>query len=220
MKEFEGKSELGPYGDFVMQMDWVVGQINNTLKKTGLDQNTLLFFTSDNGVGPVAHKMMKDKGHNSSEKFRGMKAFRYEGGHRVPFIAKWPGNLGAGATSESTINFTDFFATFAELLDVDYKENFPSAVDSFSFLSAMIDPEKRFSRPPMIHRMNAMRVDDLKWIHPKRTHPFEKTSPDEYQVFDLQKDPGEQTNIAEQNVDRSKEFFKIYQTFNRNIKLK
>ncbi|MDA1078987.1 MAG: sulfatase-like hydrolase/transferase, partial [Verrucomicrobia bacterium] len=55
MKEFAGKSGLGPYGDFLMQMDWVVGQINDALKKTGLDQNTLLFFTSDNGVGPVAH---------------------------------------------------------------------------------------------------------------------------------------------------------------------
>ncbi len=220
MKKFAGKSGLGPYGDFLMQMDWVVGQINNTLKKTGLDQSTLLFFTSDNGVGPVAHKMMKQKGHMSSEKFRGMKAYRYEGGHRVPFIAKWPGKLEAGTTSESTINFTDFFATFAELLDVDFEEEFPSAVDSFSFLSAMFDSEKRFSRPPMIHGINAMRVDDWKWIHPKRTHPFEKTSPEEYQVFDLQKDPGEQINIAEQNVHRSKEFFKIYEILNRNRKLK
>ena len=86
MSKFEGKSGLGPYGDFVMQMDWVVGQINDSLKKTGLDKNTMLIFTSDNGVSPVAHKMMhKQKGHESSEKFRGMKAFRYEGGHRVPF---------------------------------------------------------------------------------------------------------------------------------------
>jgi arylsulfatase A-like enzyme len=79
-----------------MQMDWVVGQINQALKKNGLDQNTLLIFTSDNGVGPVAHKMMKAQGHASSEKFRGMKAHRYEGGHRVPFIAKWPRQTGLG----------------------------------------------------------------------------------------------------------------------------
>ena len=69
--------------------------------------------------------MMKQDGHMSSEKFRGMKAFRYEGGHRVPFIAKWPGKLAAGTTSESTINFTDFFATFADLLKVNLEKEFP-----------------------------------------------------------------------------------------------
>jgi len=220
MKEFAGKSGLGPYGDFLMQMDWVVGQINDALKKTGLDQDTLLFFTSDNGVGPVAHKMMKDKGHHSSEKFRGMKAFRYEGGHRVPFIAKWPGKLPAGTTSESTINFTDFFATFAELLKISLKNEFPSAVDSHSFFPALYEPEKRFPRPPMVHRLNALRANDWKWIHPGRTTPFEKTSLEEYELYDLKTDPGEQTNIADQNVQHSKEFLKIYQSFNQNIKLK
>ena len=220
MKKFAGKSGLGPYGDFLLQMDWVVGQINDALKKTGLDQNTLFFFTSDNGVGPVAHKMMKQNGHMSSEKFRGMKAFRYEGGHRVPFIAKWPGILAAGTTSESTLNFTDFFATFAELLKVNLEKEFPSAVDSHSFLTALHKPEKRFPRPPMIHRLNALRVSDWKWIHPGRTTPFEKTSLEDYQLYDLKTDPGEQTNIAEKNANRSEEFFKIYQTFNQNRKLK
>ena len=203
MKEFAGKSGLGPYGDFLMQMDWVVGQINDALKKTGLDQNTLLFFTSDNGVGPVAHKVMKAQGHASSEKFRGMKAFRYEGGHRVPFIAKWPGELAAGTTSESTINFTDFFATFAELLSIDLKEEFPTAVDSQSFLTALLKPEKRFPRPPMVHRLNALRVGNWKWIHPDRKTPFEKTKPGEYALYDLRKDPGEQTNLAAENQNCS-----------------
>ncbi|NDH17318.1 MAG: arylsulfatase, partial [Opitutae bacterium] len=76
MKKFRGKSGLGDYGDFVMQLDWVVGEINQALKKNGLHQNTLLIFTSDNGAGPVAHKRMKAQGHASSEKFRGMKAHR------------------------------------------------------------------------------------------------------------------------------------------------
>ena len=220
MKKFVGKSGLGAYGDFLMQLDWVVGQINDALKKTGLDQNTLLFFTSDNGVGPVAHKMMKQDGHMSSGKFRGMKAFRYEGGHRVPFIAKWLGKLAAGTTSESTINFTDFFATFAELLKVNLEKEFPSALDSHSFLTALYEPEKRLPRPPMIHRLNALRVDDWKWIHPGRTTPFEKTIPEEYELYDLKTDPGEQSNIAEKNEKRSEEFFKIYQAFNQNRKLK
>jgi arylsulfatase A len=220
MKEFAGKSGLGPYGDFLMQMDWVVGQINDALKKTGLDQNTLLFFTSDNGVGPVAHKVMKAQGHASSEKFRGMKAFRYEGGHRVPFIAKWPGKLAAGTTSESTINFTDFFATFAELLSINPKEKFPTAVDSHSFLTALLKPEKRFLRPPMIHRLNALRVDEWKWIHPDRKTTFEKTKPREYELYDLQKDPGEQTNLAAENQKLMDKFYQTYQKFDQEIKLK
>ena len=71
----------------------------------------------------------------------------------------------------------------------------------------------------MIHRLNALRVDDWKWIHPGRT-TFEKTSPEEYELYDLKTDPGEQTNIAEQNFQRSKEFLEIYQAFNQNRKLK
>ena len=220
MKEFAGKSGLGPYGDFLMQMDWVVRQINDALKKTGLDQNTLLFFTSDNGVGPVAHKVMKAQGHASSEKFRGMKAFRYEGGHRVPFITKWPGKLAAGTTSESTINFTDFFATFAELLSIDLKEEFPTAVDSQSFLTALLEPEKRFPRPPMVHRLNALRVGNWKWIHPDRKTTFEKTKPREYELYDLQKDPGEQTNLAAENQKLGDKFYQTYQKFDQEIKLK
>ena len=220
MKKFQGKSGLGNYGDFVMQMDWVVGQINQALKKAGLEQNTLLFFTSDNGVGPIAHKMMKQKGHQSSEKFRGMKALRYEGGHRVPFIAKWPGKLKPGTTSKSTINFTDFFATFAELLGVNQEEEFPTAVDSQSFFTALHEPEKRFHRPPMVHRLNALRVDDWKWIHPDRKTRFEKTKPEDYALYDLQKDPGEQNNLAAENQKLADKFFQIYKKFDQEIKLK
>lgn len=220
MKKFRGKSGLGDYGDFVMQLDWVVGEINQALKKNGLEQNTLLIFTSDNGTGPVAHKMMKAQGHASSEKFRGMKAHRYEGGHRVPFIAKWPGKAKVGTTSNSTINCTDFFATFAELLGVDPKEEFPTAVDSQSFLAALFEPEKRFPRPPMVHRLNALRVDDWKWLHPERKTRFEKTKPEDYALYDLQKDPGEQKSLASEYPKLAEEFFETYKKFDQEIKLK
>jgi arylsulfatase A-like enzyme len=93
-------------------------------------------------------------------------------------------------------------------------------LDSHSFLTALYEPEKRLPRPPMIHRLNALRVDDWKWIHPGRTTPFEKTIPEEYELYDLKTDPGEQSDIAEKNEKRSEEFFKIYQAFNQNRKLK
>ena len=220
MKKFRGKSGLGDYADFVMQLDWVVGEINQALKKTGLEQNTLLIFTSDNGTGPVAHKVMKAHGHASSEKFRGMKAHRYEGGHRVPFIAKWPGKAKAGTTSNSTINCTDFFATFAELLSVNPNEEFPTAVDSQSFLTALLEPEKRFPRTPMVHRSNALRVDDWKWIHPDRSTRFAKTIPQEYELYDLQRDPGEQTNLATENQKLMGKLYQTYKKFDQEIKLK
>jgi arylsulfatase A-like enzyme len=220
MKKFQGKSGLGDYGDFVMQLDWVVGEINQALKKTGLERNTLLIFTSDNGTGPPAYKAMSDQGHASSERYRGMKASGYEGGHRVPFIAKWPGKLIAGTTSESTINFTDFFATFSEMLDLDHKKEFPSAVDSQSFLAALFEPEKRFPRPPMVHRLNALRVDDWKWLHPDRKTHFEKTKPEDYELYDLQKDPGEQKSLASEYPKLAEEFFETYKKFDQEIKLK
>jgi arylsulfatase A-like enzyme len=203
-----------------MQLDWVVGEINQALKKTGLEQNTLLIFTSDNGTGPVAHKVMKAQEHASSEKFRGMKAHRYEGGHRVPFIAKWPGWTKAGYTSWSTINFTDFFATFAELLTINPNEEFPTAVDSQSFLTALLEPEKRFPRLPMVHRLNALRVDDWKWLHPDRKTRFEKTKPKEYAIYNLQEDPGEQNNLAAEHPNLAEEFFQTYKKFDQEIKLK
>ena len=68
--------------------------------------------------------------------------------------------------------------------------------------------------------MNALRVDDWKWIHPGRTTSFEKTRVEEYELYDLKKDPGEENNIADQNFQRCKEFLKIYQAFNQNRKLK
>ena len=220
MKKFQGKSGLGDYGDFVMQLDWVVGEINQALKRLGLERNTLLIFTSDNGTGPPAYKAMSDQGHASSERYRGMKASGYEGGHRVPFIAKWPGKLTAGTTSESTINFTDFFATFSEMLDLDHKKEFPSAVDSQSFLAALFEPEKRFPRPPMVHRLNALRVDDWKWLHPERKTRLEKTKPEDYALYDLQKDPGEQKSLASEYPKLAEEFFETYKKFDQEIKLK
>ena len=100
-KQFHGKSGLGPYGDFVMQLDDVVGQINKALQETGLAPNTLLIFTSDNGPGPGAWRQMGEQGHASSGILRGHKANCWEGGHRVPFIAKWPGRIPAVRRSES-----------------------------------------------------------------------------------------------------------------------
>lgn len=90
-KGWHGKSEINPYGDFVMMIDNYIGELTKTIKDAGIEENTLIIFTSDNGCSPRANfEELIAKGHNPSSIFRGHKADIFEGGHRVPFIAKWP----------------------------------------------------------------------------------------------------------------------------------
>ena len=114
-KEFIGKSGAGMYGDFVMMVDDVVGQILASLDRAGMSENTLVLFSSDNG--PVWYAKDTERfGHRSVGPLRGAKGSVWEGGHRVPLIAKWPGHVQAGVKNDHTVSFVDFFATFAELV--------------------------------------------------------------------------------------------------------
>ena len=134
--EFKGKSGLdNPYGDFVLMVDGVVGNIMNTLEKLGISENTIVFFASDNGCSPEADfEQLATKGHNPSYIFRGHKADIYEGGHRVPYIVRWPARVKPGK-SDQLLCTTDLFATLADLLNIGYDDNV--AEDSYSFLSAL-----------------------------------------------------------------------------------
>ncbi len=114
MEEFRGKSMGGLYGDFVAQVDDAVGQVLATIDRSGLSANTLVIFTSDNG--PVWYpEDIKKFGHSAAGNWRGMKGDVWEAGHRMPFIARWPGKIAAGTQSEQTICFTDMMATFASV---------------------------------------------------------------------------------------------------------
>lgn len=136
--EFKGKSGAGDFGDFVVQTDWTVGQVLDVLKRAGVADNTLVIFTSDNGpeitgeVKPGAYDRVKEFHHYSMGELRGAKRDAWEGGHRVPFIARWPGNIEAGKVSDATICHVDFMATVAAILDVKLSDS--AAVDSFSWL--------------------------------------------------------------------------------------
>ncbi len=113
-KEFIGKSGVGMYGDFVMTVDSVVGQVLGSLDKAGMSDNTLVLFSSDNG--PVWYdKDVQKFGHSSVGPLRGAKGSVWEGGHRMPFIVRWPGRVKAGTRSDHLVAFADVFATFAEL---------------------------------------------------------------------------------------------------------
>ena len=217
---FNGMSSLGAYADFVMQMDDELGQINQALKDTGLEEKTIVIFTSDNGTGPGAHYLMDQQEHKSSGPLRGAKASAYEGGHRIPFIAKWPGKIETNTQSNAVINGTDLFATFAELLEIDMKEKCPKiAPDSFSFYSCLINQSQEYKRPPMVVR-ESIRIGDWKLISPRGKKEFDSLKMNDFEFYNIEADPAEKTNMAASNPERVKEIYKEFKDFMDQRKLK
>ncbi|MDF7825295.1 arylsulfatase [Pontiellaceae bacterium B12227] len=134
--EFRGMSEAGPYGDFVCETDAMAGKIIQALEKGGFSDNTIIVFTADNGPEKYAFERYKNYGHWSSGNLRGLKRDVWEGGHRVPFVIKWPGRVQAGAISDETVSQVDLAATFAAMLGYDLTAK--EAVDSYD-LSPVLD---------------------------------------------------------------------------------
>jgi len=126
-KQFIGRSGAGLYGDFVCEVDWVVGEIITALDRKGVAENTLLIFTSDNGPereirvppDPGAYERIRVYGHYSMAHLRGIKRDTWEGGHRVPFIARWPGVTPPGAICDQLVSLGDLMATSAQLMGVE-----------------------------------------------------------------------------------------------------
>jgi arylsulfatase A-like enzyme len=144
---FAGKSKAGDYGDFVVQTDHVVGNILDALKGSGVMEKTLVILTSDNGpeitgeVRPGAYDRLKQYGHASMGILRGAKRDAWEGGHRVPFIARWPGKIQAGSSCDETICHVDLMATLAALLDVKLPAD--AGVDSVNILPALFGGKRQ-----------------------------------------------------------------------------
>ena len=148
--EWQGKSGLGKYGDFVMQTDNVVGEIQKALKRIGQVENTLFIFSSDNGCSKAAGiGNLAKQGHIVSAHLRGSKADLWDGGHRIPFIVKWPGKVKPGSESGQLICLTDLFATMSELLGAELPGG--SAEDSVSFLPALSGKKIVSTRNGVIH---------------------------------------------------------------------
>ena len=220
-KAFRGKSGLGDYADFVMQLDDIVGKINQALKDTGLDQNTLLIFTSDNGPGPHATRLMAAQDHHCAGPLRGSKASIYEGGHRVPFIAKWPGKVNPGTTSQATINFTDFFATFAELTDARMT-NYASATDSHSFLPVLLGTSKDHPRPAMINGNYSIRQGSWKLSSKgnKKSADITRISADQFELHNLADDLAEQHDLSDKEPEKAQQLLKELNAFIQQRSLK
>ena len=167
-EQWQGKSGLNPYGDFVLMVDDYMGQLMKAIEESGSAENTLVFFTSDNGCSPMARfDVLEEKGHDPSYIFRGHKADIYEGGHRVPFIVKWPARIKAGMVSDEIICTTDLFCTLASL--TGYKPGDEEGEDSYD-LTALFEnpaPEIPIREATVHHSINgsfAIRKGDWKLI--------------------------------------------------------
>lgn len=217
--EWKGKSGLNPYGDFVMMLDFYIGEIIKSTNYAGIEKNTLVIFTSDNGCSTAAnYKVLLEKGHNPSAIYRGTKADLFEGGHRVPFIAKWPNKIKKGSVSNETICTTDFMATCAEIVNYKLKPN--EAEDSFSMMPLLTNKKlkKSFREATVHHSINgsfAIKKGNWKLLlcpdsggwsypNPKKDQKVITTLP-KVQLYNLKDDPSETKNLESNNPEKVKE---------------
>lgn len=202
---FRTGHEIGVYGDFLSELDWSVGEILRTLDDTKLAENTIVIFTSDNGgvvkYEPIAHALIK--GHAVNGVLRGQKTDVYEGGVRVPLIARWPGMIPADSRDDSLVALTDMLATFADFFDTSLPAD--AGEDSFSFLGALLDkPARQVKREAIVNDsfqgLFAIRRGDWKLIlgqhgggASKKPIPFDAAKP-RGQLFHLGRDLPESVN--------------------------
>ena len=202
-----GKSGLNPYGDFVMQTDACIGAVLAAVDRHGLRENTLVIVTSDNGCSPQADfQTLRAKGHDPSGPLRGHKADIFEGGHRVPFIARWPAVVPAGTRTGQLVCLTDLLATASAILGEPLADN--EGEDSFSMLPTLKDPQADSPRTSCVHHsINgsfAVRAANWKlcfcpdsggWSEPRPNRKRAEALPPR-QLYDLSSDPGEQMNLV------------------------
>ena len=202
--EWRGKSGLGDFADFVMQTDAIVGRVLATLKKSGAAEKTLVIFTSDNGCAPyIGAKEMEAKGHFPSGPWRGYKADAWEGGHRVPFIVRWPGTVAPGTRCDALVQQTDIIATLAAALET--KLPIGAGEDSVSLLPLLrggTEPVREFSISHASSGLPALRRGSWKIIFGEGGGGFQRgANPDSGQLYDLATDPGEKKNLWASNPE-------------------
>lgn len=188
--DFLGLSGAGAYGDFVMETDYHVGNVLKFLDESGLANNTMVIFTSDNGPETTYKNRVTSYSHDSAGIYREGKRFIYEGGHRVPFVVRWPAGIDTpGRVWDKPVGQTDLLATFAEMLGVSLDDN--SGEDSVSFYDILRDDTANPTRLPMIQHdfEGRMAIRDGKW---KLIMPFDGAG---YELYDLDTDPTESSDV-------------------------
>ena len=199
-KEWEGKSGINIYADYVMETDAAVGKIISAIDSAGFKDDTIIFFSSDNGASYKADfPALLAAGHNPSSIFRGAKSDIWEGGHRVPFIVCWPEVVKAGSTCKDPICLTSLLATVADILRVQLPEG--AGVDSFSILPDMTNPDSGdATHKIIIHQsakgMLAVREGHWKFIAGNGSGGWAEGGDDKpFQLYDMDKDMRERNNL-------------------------
>lgn len=231
--KFKGKSGLNSaYADFVTMTDDTVKQVLDALKEAGVDENTLFIFTSDNGCSPEADfAELEKQGHDPSSIYRGHKADIFEGGHRVPFIVRWPAKVKAGTSCDDPTCLTDLLATMAEVLGQKLPAD--AGEDSVSMLPNLVGESKQPVREATVHhsingtfaiRQGKWKLIDAPhsggWSRPKPAQKALYTDLPEIQLYDLEEDPGETRNVSVENpgiVKMLKTLLKKYREDGRSV---
>lgn len=216
-ERFAGKSGMGPRGDVILQLDWAVGKVLETLDRLGLSQNTMIVFSSDNG--PVVDDGYQDQavellnGHTPAGPLRGGKYSAFDAGTRVPFIVSWPQKIKAGV-SPALVSQIDLLASFASLTGQTFDAT--TAPDTRNYLPALLGKDKK-GRDHVIEHAGTFSViqGDWKYIEPSNrakmsvetnTELGNDTKP---QLYNLKTDLGEKNNLAETNPAKLKELEKL-----------
>ncbi|WP_198680046.1 sulfatase family protein [Aureibaculum luteum] len=205
---WKGKSGMGDYVDFVMETDDAVGRVLKALEENGIEDNTIVFFTSDNGCSyPVAKgkKLEKEFGHYPSADFRGSKSDIWEGGHRIPFVVRWPGKIESNSINDKLICQTNLMATCAEVIGLKVAKD--KGVDSYSILPMLKNKKAKTDYNLVVHHSinGKFSIRNKKWkleLTPgsggwtdPRDPKARKQNLPEIQLYNMKKDKEETTNV-------------------------
>jgi arylsulfatase A-like enzyme len=226
-EEFQGKSGTNEYGDFVMMVDDVVGQVVAALEETNQLENTIVIFTSDNGCSPMANfEELQDAGHSPSYIYRGHKADIFDGGHRVPFIVYWPNKINAGGIEDNTICHTDLMSTVATIVGDTLAPN--EGEDSYDFSSLLYENGSTFTREYTVHHSinGSYSIRNGKWKlsfcpgsggwsspQPKKARELELPGS---QLYDMDLDPAEETNLIDEEPEIVKNLTMVMEEYITN----
>jgi arylsulfatase A len=220
-KDFQGKTDSGPHGDFIAELDHIVGALLEKLDALGLTDNTLVILSSDNGPEvPTVVNMRKDHQHDGARPWRGMKRDQWEGGHRVPLIARWPRKIHGESITAQTVCLTDVMATCASITGAKLPNN--AAEDSFDLRPVLLGsddgkPVRDFTLHQTWTLQLAIRQGNWKYLDHKGSggnnydkgkgkvlapYVLPEAEPDAPgQLYDLTKDPGETTNLYQEHPE-------------------
>jgi arylsulfatase A-like enzyme len=208
-EEFQGKSGLGPYGDFVLMLDTMVGQVMDKLDEKGLTDDTIFIFASDNGCSSmVNYPALISKGHNPSYIFRGTKGDIYDGGHRIPYIIRYPRRINPSSCNQM-VSLCDIMATIAELLEIELPEN--AAEDSISNLPIWQGVDEPVRDEVVLHcLMGNLAIQKGPWRleflpgsggPAELFHEVDFSNVPKFQLYNMVGDIGEQTNLVDKHPE-------------------